>query len=138
MINSCRLILPLFALAIMACEKTPENAAAGDDFLIGSWFNPQYNDSIVIYERSNGLVDNDYGFTFNEDHTFIERKNAGWCATPPIYYADFDGIWTRKDSILEITVGYWGGTAEYWWKILTIDEAILKIERVEEIYYLEE
>ena len=135
--TTARLIILLFAFSIIACEKTNENLAANPDPLIGSWFNPQYNDSIVSFERSEGLVDNEYSFSFNEDNTFIERKNVGWCGTPPISYADFDGTWTKNDSIIEITVAYWGGTAEYTWKILSIDEATLKIIRQEEDYNLE-
>jgi hypothetical protein len=137
MITSSRLIILLFAFALMACEKNNENAAANNDLLIGSWFNPHYNDSIVTYERSEGLVDNDYSFSINEDKTFIERKNSGWCGTPPISYADFDGTWSKNDSIIEITVDYWGGTAEYTWKIVLLNEAILKIIRLEEDYNLE-
>ena len=132
-----RLIILLFALSIIACEQNNENAAAPTDHLIGSWFNPQYNDSIVTYERSEGLAENDYSFSINEDKTFIERKNSGWCGTPPISYADFDGIWSKNDSIIEITVDYWGGTAEYTWKVLSIDELTLRIIRIEEIYNLE-
>jgi hypothetical protein len=133
-----RWMIFLLACSLFACEKNNENTPGTDVLLIGSWFNPQYNDSIVIYERSKGLVDNEYGFSFNGDNSFIERKNAGWCGTPPISYADFDGTWTRNDSIVEITVGYWGGTAEYSWKILAVDGASLKLERLDEIYYLEE
>ncbi len=74
MITPGRLIILLFAFSIIACEKNNENLAANPDPLIGSWFNPQYNDSIVTFERSEGLFDNEYGFTFKEDNTFIERK----------------------------------------------------------------
>ncbi len=137
MMTVARLLIVLFALSIIACEKNNENAAATTDHLIGSWFNPQYNDSIVTFERSEGLVDNECSFSFKEDKTFIERKNAGWCGTPPISYADFDGIWSENDSIIEITVDYWGGTAEYTWKVLSIDELTLKIIRLEEDYNLE-
>jgi hypothetical protein len=132
-----RLIIFLFAFSIIACEKNNENAAVNADQLIGSWFNPQYNDSIVIYKRSEGLVDNEYSFTFKEDKSFLERKNSGWCGTPPISYADFDGIWSNNDSIVEITVDYWGGTAEYIWKVVSIDDFTLVIKRIEEIYNLE-
>lgn len=76
MSSKSRLIILMFAFAIMACEKNNENNAASNDLLIGSWVNPQYNDSIVIYESSEGLVDNEYGFSFNEDKTFVERENA--------------------------------------------------------------
>jgi len=132
-----RWIILLFAFSIIACEKNNENAAATTDHLIGSWFNPQYNDSIVTYERSEGLIDNEYSFSFKKDKTFIERKNAGWCGTPPISYADFNGTWGKNDSIIEITVDYWGGIAEYTWKVLSIDELTLRIIRIEEIYNLE-
>ena len=137
MMKPARLIILLFALFIIACEKNNEKAAPSIDFVIGSWFNPQYNDSIVTYDRSEGLVDNEYGFSFNENETFIERKNAGWCGTPPIFYADFDGTWSKNDSIIKITVDYWGGTAEYTWKVLSVDELTMKIQKIEEIYNLE-
>ena len=137
MMTPARLIILLFAFSIIACEKNNENEAAINDQLIGSWFNPQYNDSIVTFERSEGLINNEYGFTFDEDNTFIERKNVGWCGTPPISYADFDGTWTKNDSIIEITVGYWGGTSEYTWKMVSVDEASLNIIRLEEDYNLE-
>ncbi len=137
MMTPARLIILMLALSIIACEKNIENSAPSKDQLIGNWFNPQYNDSIVTYERSEGLVENDYGFSINEDKTFIERKNAGWCGTPPISYADYDGTWTEKDSIIEITVGYWGGTSDYTWKMVSVDETTLIIIRLEEEYHME-
>ena len=137
MMTQARLIILLFALSMIACEKSNENLAANPDQLVGSWFNPQHNDSIITFERSEGLVENEYCFSFNEDMTFIERKNAGGCGTPPISYADFDGTWTKNDSIIEITVDYWGGTADYTWKMVTIDETALKITRQQEDYHME-
>jgi len=137
MITPARLTILLFVFALLACEKNTENAAPENDHLIGSWFNPQNNDSIVTYERSGGLVENDYGFSFKEDYTFIERKNAGWCGTPPISYADYNGTWSKKDSIIEITVGYWGGISDYTWKMVSVDETTLRIIRIEEEYHME-
>jgi hypothetical protein len=138
MTASARWTILLVFLALLACEENLENHAPEYNCLIGSWFNPRYNDSIVTYQRTEGLVENEYGFTFKEDKAFIERKNSGWCGTPPISYADFVGTWSRNDSILEINVTFWGGTADYTWKILSIDEAVLKINRLEEIYNHEE
>jgi hypothetical protein len=137
MMTTARLIFLLFVFSLIACEENNENAAASNDGLIGNWVNPLYNDSIATFERSEELVDNEYGFSFKEEMTFIERKNAGSCGTPPISYSDFDGIWSEKDSILEITVDYWGGTADYMWKILLLDEATLKIIRLEEKYNMD-
>ena len=70
MVTLSRLIIFLFVLSLIACEKNNENSAPSNDQLIGSWHNPQHNDSIVTYERSKGLIDNEYGFSFNEDNTF--------------------------------------------------------------------
>ena len=138
MITLGRLTIPLIFLALLACEENLENHAPENDHLIGSWFNPEYNDSIVTYQRSEGLVEDEYGFSFIEDFAFIERKNSGWCGTPPIAYADFEGTWARNDSILEINVDFWGGTTDYTWKILSADETMLIIERIEEVYNHEE
>ena len=138
MTSFARSIVLLIVISLLSCEDKPENPAAGHDLLIGTWFNPQYNDSIVTYEKSNGLVENEYSFSFQEDFTFIERKNTGWCGTPPISYADFEGTWTRNDSFVKITVGFWGGTVDYRWKILSLDESALKIERLEEAYHHQE
>lgn len=132
-----RLIILLLVLSLIACEKNNENSAPSKDHLIGSWFNPQYNDSIVTFDRAEGLVDNEYSFSLKEDKTFIERKNAGFCGTPPITYADYNGIWSENDSIIEITVDYWGGTSDYTWKLVSVDESTLIIIRVEEEYHME-
>jgi hypothetical protein len=138
MITIARLTILLVFLALLACEENLDNHAPDNDHLIGSWFNPQHNDSIVTYQRSEGLVENEYGFSFNTDFSFVERKNAGWCGTPPISYADFDGTWSRNDSILEINVDFWGGTTDYTWKILSADEKSLIIVRIKEVYHHEE
>jgi hypothetical protein len=132
-----RLIILLSVLSLIACEKNNENSATTTDHLIGSWFNPRYNDSIVTYERSQGLVENDYGFSFKEDFTFVERKNAGFCGTPPISYADFEGTWSENDSIIKITVDFWGGISEYTWKLEFVNKTTLIIIRVEEEYHME-
>lgn len=66
---------------------------------------------------------------------FIERKNAGWCGTPPIAYADFNGSWAKNDSLIDITVDYWGGVANYHWKIISIDNNNLILCKLKEEYH---
>ena len=69
-----------------------------------------------------------YGFIIGKDGSFIERKNAGWCGTPPITYKNFEGTWEAvSDSLLEITVGYWGGTINYQMRIVNVDNEMLRI-----------
>ena len=132
------LITLIISLFLIACEKEKDQINTDANLLIGSWINPQYNDSLVTYERFNSLKDNDYGFSIIYDSKFIERNNSGWCGTPPISYSDYEGNWTQNDSIIDITVGYWGGLVDYKWKIVSIDNNNLTIIRIEEEYHTED
>lgn len=125
-LNTISILLVLAPLMI-ACELNNQEMALNQDLLVGSWIDPVSTDSITSYRSSDSLITQEYGFTFNPDHTFIERKNAGWCGTPPVYHADFEGTWTREGSMIFISTGYWGGTVDYEWKILTLDEERLEI-----------
>ena len=127
----------LFALILISCEKENEQIISTSDLLIGNWINPEYEDTFVTYSKSQGLINDQYGFTCNSDLSFVERKNAGWCGTPPISYADFNGTWIENDSIIEISVGYWGGKVEYQWKIIQIDNQSLKVLQLSAEYELE-
>jgi hypothetical protein len=132
------LIIFLLIVALAACKKNDEPIVIDDsNLLIGNWINPTAMDTLWKYERANSLIENDYGFSFEQGQAFIERKNAGWCGTPPITYANFDGTWTSNDTIINITVDYWGGTADYQWKIISLDESSLVIYRTE-VYNWEE
>lgn len=130
---------PIFALLILilsfsACNKTEESINSNPEVLIGNWILPEYNDSTTTYIRAFSLPENDYGISFQSNNKLIERRNSGWCGTPPIVYADFEGNWTGNDSIIYINVGYWGGTAELTWKIVSLNKQYLTIIRIEENY----
>ncbi len=127
----------LFPLLLTACEVVDDSPGLGSDLLIGYWIHPLYSGDILRLKRADSLKEQEYGLSFRTDHSLIERKNAGWCATPPIFYADFQGSWNRLDSIVEISVGYWGGLAEYRWKILSLDSGRLEIKQLEAKYYQE-
>lgn len=122
-----------FLIAI-SCEKKVEPIIEYSNELIGTWVNPVAIDSSWKYERANSLNDNGYGFSFSSENLFVERKNAGWCGTPPITYANFDGTWERNDSIIDITVLFWGGLADYRWKIISIENNTLVINMLKAEY----
>lgn len=84
------------------------------------------------------MEEGQYCFGFKENGEFTERKNAGWCGTPPISYADFDGNWTINDSIVEINVEYWGGMAYYKWKIISLHEQQMSLIQIEINHEMEE
>jgi hypothetical protein len=119
--------ISLLVLILISCEKKNDYFKKSSDLFIGNWINPQYEDTIVTYSKSEKLILDQYGFTCNTDFSFVERKNAGWCGTPPISYSDYTGTWIENDSIVDISVGYWGGIVEYKWKVLSIDNQALKI-----------
>ena len=125
-------VIAMFSLAIFACDKKEDHPiSTGSDMLLGSWINPQYNESTITFEKSMSLVDNQYGLSFEQNTIFIKRKNSGWCGTPPISYADYTGTWMQNDSIISIKVGYWGGTLDYSWKIVAVNQVELTIANLD-------
>ena len=133
-------IICVFSIAVLflACEKE-NNPELGDTIsLIGYWVDPQINDSIFTFEKAEKLPDNDYGLAFKEGQEFLERKNSGWCGTPPISYSDYAGTWNLDGPIINITVGYWGRIVDYKWRIISIEKNKLIIYKINEEYHLEE
>jgi hypothetical protein len=129
------IICILTTLVLLSCKKESEPLKNETGYLIGNWINAQYDDTLVIFERSDSIKKDDYGFTFKPDHTFIEHKNSGWCGTPPIEYADFNGTYLKNDSVITIRVGYWKGLADYKWKIISVDTNYLSIQKIAEVYH---
>ncbi len=124
-------------MALMAsCAKEnmgPENLGKNVG-IVGTWIEesdmslPVPEDSTTRLIRSEELDQFRYGFSIKEDGTFLERKNAGWCGTPPISFENFEGTWSAlSDSLLQITVGYWGGTMSYQIRIVSLAKETLRI-----------
>jgi len=90
--------------------------------LEGYWINGEFTDSIYTYQRTDSLRSDQYCFGFKEDGVFVENKNAGWCATPPVFYDRFTGEWALNDSLVSISVPYWGGMSHYTWRLVEVNE----------------
>lgn len=121
------LLIPFF---LISCEETdPELANLGENVgVVGTWVEyadlsmPPVEDGITRLSRSEEFDPDHYGFAFFEDGTFLERKNSGWCGTPPIAYDNFEGTWNSiSDTLIDITVAYWGGTLTYQMWIVSLD-----------------
>ena len=139
-IGNMNLIRPVFlalftALVIVSCQKDEMPSENQDLSLAGNWINPIYIDTLVTYEWSEKLIENQYGISFMPGNKFTERKNNGWCGTPPVITADYGGTWTKSDSILNINVGYWGGKADYTWKIISLSNRNLVISILKAEYH---
>lgn len=117
-------------LVTVSCQKVENPLDESNSDLVGSWINPQYTDTLVTYSRAENLVENQFGITFKSDNKLIERQLNGWCGTPPVTTADYEGTWKRDGSIVTINVGFWGGTADYTWRIVSVNNQKLVISVV--------
>ena len=127
-------LVSFISLALFSCNKENTFIQDGNTELIGSWINPQYTDTVVIYTRANNLVENQYGITFKSGDKLVERQNSGWCGTPPVTTADYEGTWNQEGSLINIKVGYWGGTSIQTWKIVSLNKEILTVYIAESSY----
>jgi len=119
-------ILPVFiCILLYSCSKDnipfdPENP------FLGYWNYYSNQDSVSVYKRNTGFTESP-GYKFNSDGTLIQRKNSGWCGTPPISYFDYPGDWTvLNDTLIGIQVGYWGGIETYNMDIESVDSEFLR------------
>ena len=129
-------------MVLMTGCKKQESDFEGFESIIGCWANPVYEYDIypiavICYERVKTLPANLPSIKFLSDGTLIERKNIGWCATPPVAYGDFSGKWQiENNNDIKIDVAYWGGMEQKTWKIINITNTSLSIEiNVENIQY---
>jgi len=109
-------------LFLISCESDQNQSNPLTEKLLGFWVNPVSTDSLITYTKASFLIPDEYGFQFGEDHYFMERRNAGWCGTPPVVYADFEGNWTIKDSTVSITLNHTEGLIYYEWDVISVDQ----------------
>lgn len=125
--------LLLLIITSFGCEKDNETITINEsDKLIGHWINPVSNDAELKLTRANSLKNDAYGISFLTESTCIERS-SGWCGTPPLTFFDYQGTWTRNDSILIITIASGiNGLEAIQWEIKTLNDKYLIIERIRE------
>ncbi|MCK8520403.1 hypothetical protein M0D21_02425 [Aquimarina sp. D1M17] len=69
--------------------------------------------TVAVWENVEQLDKNKDGMEFKKDGILVVRTNSGSCATPPITYKNYNGIWKKtSDSTLVIIHGFWGGKLE--------------------------
>lgn len=127
--------LLLFSIVLLtSCENDIDLKSDEAELIIGHWISPVYIDTLVQYTRAEGLNENDYGISFNPGNSLVERQNAGWCGTPPISFANYNGTWSKTGDIIDITVDFWGGKVYNKWKVIANDQKTLTIYPVKSEY----
>lgn len=127
-----KLFIPIVLLILLfSCEKASLAPEPGE--LEGIWVQSDYDEDLTIFSKKNKLDDDKYGFKISDGGIFLEHKNSGWCGTPPISYADYEGTWKyESDSVLIVDVGYWGGTMTYKMQIVELTANKLKTRYIYE------
>lgn len=116
----------LLSPVLFSCHKD-EIIVDSNNLMVGVWNHANYRGNVSGYSRQKDFVQGP-GYQFNADGSLIERKISGWCATPPVSYADYDGNWTiLNDTLIQISSGYWGGTTTYTLDVESVTADSLKV-----------
>lgn len=100
--------LPAFAICcsvFAACSKE-DLKIDPDNPLLGTWVQMGYEENAVIYTRAPRLKDDRPGMVIQADGHVVLRGIAGWCATPPVTYANYEGRWSKSGRVFRTTVHY--------------------------------
>ena len=124
-------LLLLLIVTHIGCDTSDDAIPINEsDKLLGHWINPVANGSETQFERAKSLKSDAYGISFLIENNFIERS-SGWCGTPPLIFADFQGAWEKDDSMITITIDNgMNGLENVNWKIKSLDDKQLVIERI--------
>ncbi|PKH49946.1 hypothetical protein CXF68_04165 [Tenacibaculum sp. Bg11-29] len=119
-----KIIILIFIIALVSCEKNNEIIENPDNLLIGSWTDVSYKDGKTSFSRSSSLPENDYGVSFKTNGDYKE-KTSGWCGTPPLSYFNIEGSYQLENNFITITKG----NNSYKWRVISITETTLVIKR---------
>jgi hypothetical protein len=127
-----------FSFLLFACnnESISPNLAnlEGQGNLIGVWEYDAYEqltDSTYaeVYRKVKRIASDKSGITFKNNGVFLSKQNAGWCGTPPISYAEYDGKFNViGKNLININSTYWGGKMSYKAEVLELTNSKLKVK----------
>jgi hypothetical protein len=101
-----------------------------DNLLLGVWNYTRADNEVFIYSRAQSFSQC-LGYTFREDGSLVERGLAGFCATPPVSYSDYQGTWTiLSRNMVKVDVSNYDGPKSYRMEIRSVDNDSLKVVRI--------
>lgn len=129
------LIFSVLLVALFSPCKQNENSIDPKNPLIGTWVYKDYvqidsEEYAIVYERKPTFENNSGGISFKIKNEFIERKNIGFCGTPPISYGEYKGSYSLKDKQITTESDSWNGKTTERYEIISIEDKVLKIKRL--------
>ena len=121
------IIVLMTIISFSSCKKDSYTPGFKDK-LTGHYINPQYSDQEILFEKSSKLEEKVYGISLLDNQQCIERRNIGFCGTPPVVFDDYHGQWNLADSILSFQIESLEGIQNFQWKILLLDDKQLLVE----------
>lgn len=110
-------------LMLAACTSTsePDPGPRPQGSLVGVWvFEDETDDGAKIYTRAAALSGDRTGYEFGS-HGGLKVRTPGWCGTPPLTWANLDGLWEEVDpGLLEIRHAWRGSPREYQLEIISV------------------
>lgn len=100
------LALLLVFLSSISCTKDGNMSSP----LYGVWEYVTFDieTEVTTFKKVNDLPENNGAIAFGQNGYFVQRANAGFCGTPPITYANYQGMWTTSsNATLDIEVESW-------------------------------
>lgn len=112
----------------------------GEGSIIGVWEYETYEQLtdttyVETYRKVDKIATDKAGITFKNNGGFLSKQNAGWCGTPPISYAEYDGTFKIEDgNVIDINTKYWGGKASYKIEVINLTNNQLTINTFDHDY----
>lgn len=111
------------ALTLAACTSTsePDPGAESHGSLVGVWvFEDETDDGAKVYTRAAALSGERSGYEFGL-HGGLKVRTAGWCGTPPLTWANLDGLWDEVDpGLLKIRHAWRGAPRQFELEIISV------------------
>ncbi len=115
-------------LLLTSCSKD-EIPIDKDNLLLGVWNYSRAENEVFVYSRAQAFSQCP-GYTFRSDGSLTERNLAGFCATPPVSYSDYQGRWTFLGrNLVKVDVSNYDGPETYTIEIKSVNSDSLKVIR---------
>jgi hypothetical protein len=120
------------ALSQILCSCSKEDAIIPphqyEKAILGYWNFEDANTEHTIYKHAEDFS-NTPGFKFLEDGRIIDRKNIGFCGTPPITYQNYTGTWEFIDeNTIQVVSHDWTGEVKFKIYIKELNETFMSVK----------